>query len=486
MRKLVLCLVVALLSPLAAQDAPLFTTDFPPEEFSARRAKIFDAIGPNALALIQGAPSPPGYVKFRQSNEFYYLSGVESPHAYLLLDGGARRTTLFLPRRNEARERSEGKVLSADDAELVAKLTAIEEVAPSELLAERLGRFANRQTVPEIFTPFAPAEGYAMSRDLALRAVADAAADPWDGRPSREGQFLHLLRTRFPQFTLRNLTPALDQLRLIKSQRELTVIRRSTDLSVAAILEAMRSTVPGLYEHELDAVAKFFFYRGGAQGDAYYSLIASGPNAWFPHYHRGGRRMQDGELLLMDVGPDVGYYSTDVTRQWPVNGKWNAWQRELYGFYLMYYRAILDSIRPGPVADVKRNALARMKEGLGRITFSKPSYEKSARDFVAAFEASSSSSLGHWVGMAVHDVGPADGILKPNMVFTIEPQFRVDDGQIYVRLEDVVLITETGAENLSRALPMEMPAIEKVMAEEGMLQRYPRLVSPQTSLSGQR
>ena len=88
--------------------------------------------------------------------------------------------------------------------------------------------------------------------------------------------------------------------------------------------------------------------------------------------------------------------------------------------------------------------------------------------------------------MAVHDVGPSDGILKPNMVFTIEPQFRVEDGQIYVRLEDVVLITETGAENLSRALPMEMPAIEKVMAEEGMLQRYPRLVSQQTSLSGQR
>jgi hypothetical protein len=104
MKKLVLCLVVALFSPLAAQDAPLFTADFSPEEFSARQAKIFDAIGPIALALIQGAPSPPGYVKFRQSNEFYYLSGVESPHAYLLQDGGARRTTLFLPRRNEARE----------------------------------------------------------------------------------------------------------------------------------------------------------------------------------------------------------------------------------------------------------------------------------------------------------------------------------------------------------------------------------------------
>jgi Xaa-Pro aminopeptidase len=275
-------------------------------------------------------------------------------------------------------------------------------------------------------------------------------------------------------------------LRLTKSPRELTLIRRSTDLSVAAILEAMRSSAPGVYEHELDAVARFFFYRGGAQGDAYYSLISSGPNAWFPHYHRGARRMQDGELVLMDVGPDVGYYSTDVTRQWPVNGKWNAWQRELYGFYLMYYRAILDSIRPGPVADVKRNALARMKEGLGRLTFSKPSYEKAARDFVAAFAASSPSSLGHWVGMAVHDVGPSDGILRPNMVFTIEPQFRVDDERLYLRLEDMVLITEIGSENLSGALPMDMAAIEKVMAEEGLLQRYPESFVQPTSLGAPR
>ncbi len=460
--------------PFSAQDVPLFTTDFPPAEFAERRGRVYDAIGPNAVALLQGAPAPAGYVRFRQSNEFYYLSGIETPHAYLLLDGSTRRTTVFLPHRNEGRERSEGKVLSAEDADLVRELSGIEDVAGSDLLAERLARLANGVTIRTISTPFAPAEGASTSRDLGLRTVADAAGDPWDGRPSREGHFIWLLRTRFPQFEIQNLTPTLDTLRLVKSPRELTLIRRATDLAVEAIREAMRSTVPGLYEREFDALARFVFYRGGAQADAYYSLVASGPNAWYPHYHRGTRRMQDGELVLMDFGPDVGYYSTDVTRQWPVNGTWNAWQRELYGFYLMYYRAILDSIRPGEVSAIKRDALARMKTGLAAMSFSKPAYEKAAREFVESFEKTvDTPRLGHWVGMAVHDVGPADGILKPGMVFTIEPQFRVPEERLYLRLEDMLLITATGAENLSAALPMDMAAIERVIAEEGLLQRYP-------------
>ena len=140
-----LVLALLLAAPLAlAQDAPLFTSDFPPEEFAARRAKVYDAIGKEAVALVQGAPAPEGYLRFRQSNDFYYLCGVEVPHAYLLLDGASRRATLFLPHRNERRERSEGKVLSAEDAELVTKLTGVEAVAGTDLLGETLARYGQR------------------------------------------------------------------------------------------------------------------------------------------------------------------------------------------------------------------------------------------------------------------------------------------------------------------------------------------------------
>ena len=227
--------------------------------------------------------------------------------------------------------------------------------------------------------------------------MADIASDPWDGRPSREGQFIHLLKTRFPQFEIRDLSPALDALRLIKSARELALIRKATLASSFAILEAMRSTEPGISEYELDAVAKYVFYRNGAQGDAYYSLVASGPNAIYPHYNAGKRVMKDGDFLLMDYAPDVGYYMSDVTRMWPVNGRFNAWQRELYTFYLDCYRAILRHIRPGRTpAEIRTAAAADMEQVFARASFSNRSMRRrpanSSAPTAAAAEPSDTGS----------------------------------------------------------------------------------------------
>lgn len=475
-----LCLIFLLkITAFGQEGIPFFTPDFPPEEFAARRAKVFDAIGKNGIALIQGEPSPKGYTRFRQSNEFYYLSGIEVPHAYLLLNGARRTATLYLPHRNEGRERSEGKVLSAEDAEMVKQLSGVTDVFSTEMLGEHLAGYARAGEVPGIFTPFQPAESSVMSRDLAIRAIADAAADPWDGNSSREGNFIGLLRTRFPQFEIKNLSPALDKLRLIKSPREIALITKATRLSGLALIEAMRSTTPGITEYELDAMAKYIYYRNGAQGDAYYSLIASATNAWYPHYNAGKRVMKDGDFLLMDYAPDVGYYMSDVTRMIPVNGKFNVWQRELYGFYLDCYKLILKNIKPGLTAQAIKQAAAReMQSVLQRSKFSKPIYERAAREFVESYQKSAENpqtSLGHWIGMATHDVGGQDGSpLRAGMVFSIEPALRVPEEKIYIRLEDVIVITDQGADILTTFVPLEISEIEKLMQEEGMLQRYPK------------
>ncbi len=456
----------------------LFASHFPAEEFAARRAGLAAAIGPQAVAVLQGAGSPAGYVRFRQSNEFYYLSGVETPHSYLLIEGDTGASTLYLPRRDDRRESSEGKVLSAEDKDLVIELTGVQDVKDPGSLQDDLRRLAEVRGARRLLTPFEPAEGASMSRDLARRQIRDVQADPWDGRPSREEHFVGLLKDRFPgRFAITDLSPTLDHLRLIKSEREIALIRRATELSGLAIMEAMRSTQPGLMEHEIDGLAKFIFYRNGAQADAYYSLIASGTNAWNAHYHAGADRLEEGELLLMDFAPDVGYYVADVTRQWPVSGAFNDWQRELYGFYLAYYRAILDNIRPGDVQAIKRDAVAEMRRILARWQFSKPHYRAAAERFVEGYAARAEQpggSLGHGVGMAVHDVGSADGLLAPGMVFTIEPQFRVPEEQIYIRLEDMILITEDGVEIMSDFVPMDMDAIEALIDEEGLLQSFPK------------
>jgi Xaa-Pro aminopeptidase len=347
----------------------------------------------------------------------------------------------------------------------------------NDLLGESLFRAAFRSG-PVVFTPFSPAEGAAMSRDLAVRVIGDYAADPFDGRPSREGAFIQSLRARYPQFEIHDLTPTLDRLRLIKSPRELALIKKATRLGGLALMEGMRSTEPGINEHELDGMAKYIYYRNGAQGEAYYSLIASGTNAFYPHYNAGKRRMQDGDFLLMDFAPDVGYYMSDVTRMWPVNGKFNAWQRELYGFYLACYKSVLNHIRPDLTAQaVIQDAVKEMEALLAGTKFSKPAYENAAKAFVAGYQRSARSpraSLGHWVGMATHDDGPHDGPLRAGMVFTIEPALVVPEEKIYVRLEDLIIITETGKEVVSDFVPMEIDEIEKLMKEPGLLQRYPR------------
>ncbi|MCB0775611.1 MAG: aminopeptidase P N-terminal domain-containing protein, partial [Chitinophagaceae bacterium] len=202
---------------LTAQDAHHYQTDFTKEEFARRRNTIFDAIGNKAVAVIQGASGLPGFSVFRQTNSFYYLTGIETPHAYLLLNGRSRSATLYLPHRDEGTERNQGKVLSAEDVDLVKQLTGIEQVKGTEFLSNDLvGTGLIRPPAPKLYTEFSPAENGTDSRDELLYAQARSAADPWDGPTSREALFIQKIKERFPQFEINDLSPILDTMRLIK------------------------------------------------------------------------------------------------------------------------------------------------------------------------------------------------------------------------------------------------------------------------------
>ena len=169
------------------------------DQFAARRARVFDAIGQQAFAVLQGAPAPRGFPHFRQSNEFYYLSGIEVPHAYLLLNGRTRTTTLYLPHRDERHAANEGETLCAEDSEAARQRSGVEAVAGPERLAADLAYTLVHQPAPVLYTPAQPAEGAAGSRDTLLGAGGQAASDPWDGTLPREGRFTRTLQARFPQ-----------------------------------------------------------------------------------------------------------------------------------------------------------------------------------------------------------------------------------------------------------------------------------------------
>ena len=463
-------------SPIV-ETRPLFTEFFPPEEFAERRDGIYDAIGPSAIAVIQGAPSPMGFIPFRQSNEFFYLSGIESPHAYMVLDGGTREATLYLMPRNERREYGEGKVLSAEDGELIAELAGIHRVYP---LSDLRGHLRARRGVETVYAPFHPAEVRSTTRSMANRTIGDYAEDPMDVRPARHENFLSLLREDLSGSRIEDLLPILDEARMIKSPREIELLRASSRLHGLAILEAMRSTEPGVTEFDLEAVGRYVFWQHGAQGEAYYALTHVASNAHMNHYHAGVRPALDGDMILMDYGADFHYYVSDMARMWPANGRFNPVQRELYGFYLAFYEAILNRIRPHVTAQqVKLEALEEIDAFMESWTFTHEHHAQAAREFVEAYREGAqnpNTRLGHGVGMVAHDPLPYEGVLRPGMVFVIEPQFRVSDEMVYVRLEDTLLLTEDGAEIFTDFVPRDIESIERLVQQRGILQDYPRLM----------
>ncbi len=329
-RHLAACLLLIAPAVGDAQTSSGYQADFSREELAARRARVLDAIGTQGIAIVQGATGEPGFSVFRQSNELYYLSGVESPHAYLLLNGRTRRSTLYLPRRDGERERGEGKVLSVEDSVLLVQLTGIEQVRGLERLSQDLvSADLLRPPAMVLHTPLAPMETGNDSRDELLAGRARIAGDPWDCRPGREAHFVRLVKERFPPFEVRDLSPTLDAMRAIKSPAEIALIRRATQLAGLGIMEAMRSSSPGVSEYQLDAAAKYVHYLNGARGDGYASIIAGGTNAWMGHYFRKSDVLRNGDLVLMDYAPDYRYYTSDVTRIWPVNGTFTAAQAAL-------------------------------------------------------------------------------------------------------------------------------------------------------------
>ena len=448
-------------SPTDAPPSNLYQSDFPPEEFAARRARIFEAIGPRACAVLQGGPPVRGFEAFRQTNQFYYGCGIEVPQAYLLLDASTRRTTLYLPHRPEGRE-AEGAALAAEDAEIIERLAGLDGVFGIEKLAEHL------EAATVLYTPHRPAEGPRGSRDELTRADRAVADDPWDAQPTREQRFIELLKARRGELDIRDLSPAIDALRAVKSPREIALCRQAGHLSALAVIEAMRSTAPGVLEYQLAAVANYVYLLHGARGEGYRPIIAGGANAWHAHYFRNDCPLKDGDLVLMDAAPDFRYYTSDIGRMWPVNGSYTPGQRELYGFMVAYHKALLKRIRPGVTAEeIHAEAAAEMAEVVEATSFS-----NEARQAAAARTLEFKGHLSHSVGMAVHDVGGYGGRpLVPGVVFAVDPQMWVPEEKLYIRVEDTVVVTEEGIENLTVAAPLELEDVEVLLRDRSPLER---------------
>ncbi len=439
-------------TPAGASPARVWSW-FTPEEFADRRARLYGEIG-DAVAVLQGAGPLRTFELFRQSNELLYLTGLEAPQAYLLLDGATRKASVYLPGRPDGR-RDDETCLYAEDADRICALTGLDGVYPWSALEQHL---AGRKVA---YTPFAPAEGRMSSRDVLIHAARMEAADPWDGGGTRQDRFVVRLRELMADGEVRDLSPLLDAMRLLKSDQEIAVMRRAGELSACAVVEAMAMTRPGLREYDLHAAMHRVFIEGGARGEGYRAILPAGrENAWDGHYCWNDGPLVAGDLVLMDCAPEVCYYTSDIGRMWPVSGRYSQVQRDLYGFTVRFHRALMARVRPGALPrEIMREVAAELQEFVATTAWAKPTHAEAVRK---ALEWTGHCS--HPVGMAVHDVGSYfEKPIEPGLVLSLDPSLWVQDERLYIRVEDTGVVTEAGFESFTGLAPLDLDEVERLV-----------------------
>jgi Xaa-Pro aminopeptidase len=450
-------------SSMKRADERFFQKDFKPEEFAARRRRLLDEVGSDAHVLLRGRCEPHG-ARFLQSKVFFYLSGIEIPNALLLISGPERKTTLYLPHRDPEKHPEETG-LGVEDAEEIRAATGVDDVCDRGLLAEHLAG------IRTLYMQDAEDELPCRTRFEAMSMARRRSMNPWDGRPSDNLHFISLVKTCAGNVEVKSLTPIISEMRRVKSEREIEMLRRAGYLSTLATTEAMRVTRVGLIERQLSAVASYIYYTHGATGEGYSQIIAAGNNMQFGHYSRGDTMLADGDIVLVDTAPDYGYYTSDIGRIWPVNGSYAPWQRELYGYITAYHKTLLDLLKPGAMAaDIVAEAARIMAGVVQKTNFSKEIYQQAAERGLKA-----KHPLSHPVGLSVHDGSPyKHKPLEPGVVLSVDPMMTVPEEELYIRCEDTVLITEDGIENLTGAAPLDADDIEATMKEDGRFPLYDR------------
>ena len=449
-------ILVALLAVLLLTSA-LSGSLFDKAEYEARRRKLMEKIS-DGVVIILGAQSQPGYNEFYQNNNFVYFTGVEIPNSVLIIDGKRKESVLFFT-ISERGARNEG--ISLDVVRKPEETTGVEKVYPIEQFTSYLSRLASR--VDNFYTSFKPEELMRECSNEKLRILQrNMIFNEWDGRLTRELRFVELLKERFPQVEVKDCSRMIWDLRVIKSPAEIALMRKAGRIGVKAHIELMKATQPGMYEYELAALYKYVCKKEGAQDLAYYMIICSGENHPYVHYYKHDRLLKDGDFLVIDVGPDLGYYDVDITISYPVNGRFTPRQKEVYEAANAVHEACMSVYRPG----------LTLKEAGKKVdeVLIKQGYDLS-KDYFQRMRG----GFGHYVGMAVHDVGGGPTVLKPGMVFANEPLVIYADENLGVRVEDTILITEDGCENLTAGIPREVKEIEALMKTQGIIQALKKL-----------
>ena len=438
--QILLGLCAALALCLASLPA-LARTREPNNIYAERRARLRAQLdGPVVLFGFTGKEnSSPSYI-FAQQEDFYYLTGHNEEGAALLLipataagkSWAGPAEILFLPQRNPVTERWDGPRMGPTDSDASERVGS-ESVQPFSVLKGEL------ENLSKVFTTF----------------YAILPKDNERGYPHSK-TWANWLSQVLPQSSTRDISAKIAALRQVKSPSEIELLTRAIDLSVDAHFEAMKTMRPGIYEYQVAARMEYVMKSGGCEGPAYAPIVGSGFYSTVLHYNDLTQKIQPGEIAVLDVGCSYSGYAADITRTLPADGKFTPRQREIYEIVLGAQNAALAALKPGMT-------MGRGPNGLQKIAFdyiNTHGKDKDGKPLGRYFI----HGLGHHIGLNVHDAGLNDRPLESGMVITIEPGIYIPEENLGVRIEDDVLITETGYKLLSARLPRTVDEVERIMA----------------------
>lgn len=433
--------VVALAAVVWQETALGERTGYSAAEFGRRRQALMSEAGDGIIVLFGNDRRQPA-AHFRQDNDFYYFAGREDVNAIVAMVPRTGESLLFLPEQNPREIMIDGANLLKDpEGALKAGVTAVHPLGYFDEFLARNGA-STGLTFHLRLSPRDNVDGARSESDL---FYARRSRIHYNDQLPIDYYRVAKLRERYPAYTFRDIAPAIDAMRVIKSAEEIAVLQRNGRLSADAVKAAMLASKPGVFEYEIEAAAMGIVLKGGARGAAYAPIVGSGPNSCVWHYDENSRQTHDGDVVLMDFGADLDYQAMDITRTWPVNGRFTPEQREVYQTVLEVQKACIEAYRPGVTGDdVARYVADKMKR-------------------LGVDPGTLRGGIGHYVGMATHDVG-VRGPLREGMVFAIEPALYFPEKALGVRIEDTVLITKDGVEVLTRDVPKEIAEIEALMA----------------------
>lgn len=435
---------------------------FPPDVFRARRARFLEALGDTVAIL----PAPPARIRsndcdyrYRAGSDVVYLTGFEEPDAVAVFAPGhpEHEFVLFVRPRDPEREVWDGRRSGVDGA---IAMYGADAAFPIGELDDRLPDYVDGRERIACRLGLDEAFDRRVTELLQSYRTTRRAKGPGPHTVSDPGEILH-------------------ELRLHKSDVEIETMRRCAALSAEAHRAAMAAGRPGMFEYELEALVEYTFRRQGATGPAYSSIVGSGPNATILHYVENSRRIADGDLVLIDAGAELDFYASDITRTWPVSGRFSAEQRAIYDIVLEAQIEAVGSVRPGVTQhEIHVGVVRSMTEGLVRLGLLEGPVDRAIDD--ATYRKFFMHKTGHYLGMDVHDVGKyksgdAWRPLEEGMVVTIEPGLYIAEDcedveaawrGIGVRIEDDVLVTADGHEVLSAAAPKHVADIERIVGSE--------------------